>query len=343
MVLTAYHVVSEATEITVEFPDGSEFTGELLGRDLGRDLAMIGISASGLVPTPLANFAELRVGQTLTKLGYGLGQEGPPAATQGIISALHEPNRVNPSQVQTDTAVNAGDSGSPLLTRGGAIAGIVASKLVAVDVEGVGFASALPGGQDLIRRLAEGETICQPAPELHEAATDPLRTYRDNVFAWYVQFPVGFKQQEFDFGRFFWESPLPSSFPKNRYAFPAVVYIYDPILKSEYATAELFFDAWLASFQTLDGLSVSYLIGPHEVCRGEEIAWEAELIVQQPDDPGVAIGTGWVSRERWLAVDSGDTWYLLRAAAWPERFDGLQRELDTLLYTFRFDKEPLLP
>ena len=180
-------------------------------------------------------------------------------------------------------------------------------------------------------------------PELHAAATDPLRTYRDDIFAWYVQFPRGFKQVEFEFGRFFWESPLPSSYPKNRYQFPSIVYIYDPSLKAEFPDAESFFDAGVAHFRAIDGVSVDYLIDPHEVCRGEEIAWEAELIVQNPDDPDVVIGGGWVNRERWLAVDSGDTWYLLRAAAWPERFDGLQPKLDTFLYTFRFDREPLLP
>ena len=346
MVLTAYHVVQGADEITVEFSDGSKESAEMLGRDIGRDLAIVNIPRTGLAVVPFADTDELQVGQTLMKLGYGAGQRGAPAATQGVISALHEPTRISPAQVQTDSAVNAGDSGSPLITRDGRIAGIATSKLVSVQVEGVSFGSLMQDGSALVDRMIGGETVCQPAPTLVAAATDPSRTYRNKDWGWFAQFPASFTPILQDGLNVFYLSGT-YLYPNNRRSrWPVDVIVYNPFLKSTYPTAESLLNTWTSYWRTSEGLTVNTYGGVREVCRGSEIAWELDLtLIKLDSNPGAAAGDGWVERDRLMVVDAGVAWFLLRVAAWPERFEvgRIQAGFDTILYTFRFNQQPLSP
>ncbi len=343
MVLTAYHVVQGAAEITVEFSDGSKESAEMLGRDIGRDLAIVNIPRTGLAAVPFADTDELQIGQTLMKLGYGVGQRGAPAATQGVISALHEPTRISPAQVQTDSAVNAGDSGSPLITSDGRIAGIATSKLVSVQVEGVSFGSLIQDGS-VVERMIGGETVCQPAPALVAAATDSGRTYRNAEWGWFAQLPSSFTPLLEDGVNLFYLSGAYQYPTDRRSRWPVDVIVYNPFLKSTYATAEGLLNAWTNYWRADEGLTVNTYGGVREVCRGSEIAWELDLTLIKPDSIlGAAAGDGWVERDRLLVVDAGVAWFFLRVAAWPERFESRQDQFDTILYTFRFNQKPLSP
>ena len=340
MVLTAYHVVQGADEITVEFPDGSKAPGVMLGRDLGRDLAIVSVERDGLRAVPFADADALSIGQTLIKLGYGAGQQGAPAVTQGIISALLEPTRTDPALVQTDSAVNPGDSGSPLITGGGRIAAIATAKLVAVQIEGVSFGTLMESGDALVHRMIEGETVCQPQPTLTDEATDPEWTYRNNDWGWFAQLPSGYNYYNVDgFAAFYRDGAY--RYPLNvRSRWPVDVIVYNPWLKTSYANAEGLVDAVLGYWASDDGLGYEIYRrgGVREVCRGSEIAWEQDFTLVNPRTVG-----GFTERNRFMVVDGGSLWYLLRVATWPDRFERYQEETDTILYTFRFNRTPLSP
>ena len=309
----------------------------MLGKDIGRDLAVVQIAQTGLTAVPFAPASSLQVGQPVIKLGYGAGQRGLPSATMGVISAIHEPTRMSPASLQVDSAINPGDSGGPLLTRDGDIAAIATAKLVGTAIEGVGYGSIVPDAVT-IAAMIEGDTVCQLAPELVNLETKTV-TYRQNVWGWYVQKPNLYStvndRNAGEYTLFYLGGEY--SYPTNvRSRWPIDIWVYNPYTKGRYPSAESLATAWFASFDG-DFYDIRMIRSLREVCRGDEIAWELDYTL-------VRTRSGeWVERNRIMIVDGGSLWYILRVAAWPERFDFRQNETDTFLYTFRFDRTPLLP
>lgn len=123
-ILTNAHVVKDAEEITVRFPDRSEKVATLVGLDERLDIALLKVDAKGLHPVKIGNSDELEVGQWVLALGSPFGLDY--SATQGIISALGRslPGGSYVPFIQTDAAVNPGNSGGPLLNTSGEVVGI---------------------------------------------------------------------------------------------------------------------------------------------------------------------------------------------------------------------------
>jgi S1-C subfamily serine protease len=134
-IVTNYHVVENAQTIDVNFADGYRAEGQIVGKDLDSDIAVIRIDVppAGLKPLLLGNSAELKVGQTVIAIGNPFGLSG--TMTTGIISALGrtlESMHQTPDGgyyssadlVQTDAAINPGNSGGPLLNLKGEVIGI---------------------------------------------------------------------------------------------------------------------------------------------------------------------------------------------------------------------------
>ncbi len=123
-VVTNAHVVDGATEITVTLPDRREFIAELIGSDESSDIAVLKVNASGLPWLTLGDSNSVKVGQWVLAIGSPFGFEY--TATQGIISAvsrsLPEENYV--PFIQTDVAVNPGNSGGPLFDTNGHVIGV---------------------------------------------------------------------------------------------------------------------------------------------------------------------------------------------------------------------------
>ncbi len=146
-ILTNYHVVEDASKIAVTLPGGTEtYEGELVGSDPDNDIAVLKIDAppEELHPVPLGSSDNLQVGQRVYTLGNPFGLEG--TLTTGIISNL---NRTLPSRtgremksiIQTDAAMNPGNSGGPLLDTSGRIIGMnVAIATRSGQSAGLGFA-----------------------------------------------------------------------------------------------------------------------------------------------------------------------------------------------------------
>ena len=125
LILTNAHVVREAKDVTVKLSDRREFTAKVLGSDPTTDIAVLRIDAKDLPTVRIGDVRNLEVGDPVLAIGapYGLEQ----TATQGIVSAkgrsLPGDNTVVPF-IQTDAAVNPGNSGGPLFDGSGAVVGI---------------------------------------------------------------------------------------------------------------------------------------------------------------------------------------------------------------------------
>ena len=145
-VITNDHVVSGATSIKVALADGSTYTGTVVGTDPSTDLAVVKITApaSKLHPLALGDSSAVKVGDGVVAIGAPFGLEN--TVTAGIVSALHRqiqaPNNFTiQNAIQTDAAINHGNSGGPLLDLQGNVIGVTAQ----IDSEsggndGVGFA-----------------------------------------------------------------------------------------------------------------------------------------------------------------------------------------------------------
>ena len=147
-ILTNAHVVDDSDDITVTFSDGTEEKASVLGLDKSTDLAVLKIGSvpKGVRPVPLGSSSGLVVGQEVVAIGNPYGLER--TATTGIISALERtiesPNGFTiQNTIQTDAAINQGNSGGPLFDRAGRVIGMN-SQIASRDGGNVGLGFAVP-------------------------------------------------------------------------------------------------------------------------------------------------------------------------------------------------------
>ncbi|MGI9649326.1 MAG: S1C family serine protease, partial [Acidimicrobiia bacterium] len=157
-ILTAAHVVGDASTVAVRFADGSNSTGTVLGADDTTDVAVVSIDPE-LVPAVarLALGADLTVGQTAVAVGSPF--ELDQTVTSGIISAVDRiVNKV--SMVQTDAAINPGNSGGPLVDLQGRVLGINdVIFTLSDDNAGVGFAISIDLAKIVADQITAGEPV----------------------------------------------------------------------------------------------------------------------------------------------------------------------------------------
>jgi S1-C subfamily serine protease len=128
-VLTNYHVIKEARELSVTLADGTNFKGEIVGADPENDLAIIKLDPGGkeLRTIPLGSSTDLRVGQKVLAIGNPFALDR--TLTTGIVSGVGRPVRIDSGlvireMIQTDASINPGNSGGPLLNSSGEMIGI---------------------------------------------------------------------------------------------------------------------------------------------------------------------------------------------------------------------------
>jgi serine protease Do len=159
-ILTNNHVVQDATDILVRLTDGREYKAESVGRDPATDVALIKLvnPPKDLPTTVLGDSDALRQGDFVLALGSPFGLRD--TATLGIVSAKHRGREVNPTGtyddfIQTDAAINSGNSGGPLFNLRGEVVGINTAIVSPQLGSGVGFAVPINIAKSILQQLRE--------------------------------------------------------------------------------------------------------------------------------------------------------------------------------------------
>ena len=160
-ILTNQHVVEGASAVTVTLPSGGEHPAIVVAEDAHHDLAVLKIDVAGLPALSLGSVDGLDIGETVVAVGYALDLSGGPTVTSGIISSLDRTINVQGSNgsgtprsytglLQTDAALNHGNSGGPLVTLDGRVIGV---NVAGGDgVENIGFAIPIDTAAPLLKQ-----------------------------------------------------------------------------------------------------------------------------------------------------------------------------------------------
>lgn len=162
-IATNYHVVEGAGTITVKFYNGTAAIAELVGYSEIDDIAVVKIQARGLYTAKIGSSAEVKDAQNVYAVGTPAGEEYAWSVTKGIISFAQREVKIYDDEgilvkkmklIQTDTPVNPGNSGGPLVNSDGEVLGIVTLKL-AGQYENMGFAIPIDGAMVLINNIIQ--------------------------------------------------------------------------------------------------------------------------------------------------------------------------------------------
>ncbi len=158
-VVTNQHVIDGAQEVEVVLNTGSTYKAEIVGQDSKTDVAVLKIEPKAdepLTAAVLGDSTKLEVGELAVVIGNPMGLEYSGSVTAGIISALNRKMTIestNYNLIQTDAAINSGNSGGALINKYGEVVGITSAKLSRTDIEGMCFAIAISEAKPIIDSL----------------------------------------------------------------------------------------------------------------------------------------------------------------------------------------------
>lgn len=162
---SSYYQVSEASKLTVTlFNDDTEYEAKIVGKDEQTDLAVIKIEKSGLSKAEFADSDSIKVGEFAMAVGNPIGMQS--SVTCGIVSAVNR--QVTDSDgkqytlIQTDAAINSGNSGGALVNSEGKVIGINTLKLSGTGIEGMGFAIPINSTTDITSQLIQYSKVKRP-------------------------------------------------------------------------------------------------------------------------------------------------------------------------------------
>ena len=189
-ILTNYHVIENSNSVKVTMYDGTSYDATIVGYDESNDIAVLKIDATGLTPVVLGDSDELNVGDSVVAIGNPLGVELRGTLTDGIVSAINRDvyvDGVTMTLIQTNAALNNGNSGGPLINVYGQVVGINTMKMGSsstTSVEGLGFAIPIASTAYMINDLiaygeVHGEVVIgisvQIAPVILDSGETALR------------------------------------------------------------------------------------------------------------------------------------------------------------------------
>ena len=175
-IMTNNHVIEGASKVSVVLSDGTEYDDvKVVGSDPLNDIAFVKIEgASDLTPAELGNSGRLRIGQRVVAIGNALGQFDN-TVTSGIVSAMGRPLVASSSDgnssesltdlIQTDAAINSGNSGGPLVDLAGRVIGI--NTAVATDANGIGFAIPINATRGVLAEVLENGKVARAYLGVH--------------------------------------------------------------------------------------------------------------------------------------------------------------------------------
>lgn len=186
--VTNYHVIRQALAINVTLTDERELRATLVGEDPVSDLAVLRVDAEDLTPAQFGDSDGVRVGDSVVAIGDPLGVELRGTMTDGIVSAISRDVQVDGrvmNLIQTNAALNSGNSGGPLINRFGQVIGINTMKIGTLadssGVEGLGFAIPSATVKEIVNQLlSQGYVSGRPwlGIEVESFSTFYQRFYR---------------------------------------------------------------------------------------------------------------------------------------------------------------------
>ena len=186
-VLTNYHVISGYDSVTVATYDQETYDAEVIGYDESNDIAVLKIDAERLTPVTMGDSNTLRVGDTVFAIGNPLG-ELTFSLTRGIVSALSRNIQVDSGTsmnlIQTDCAINSGNSGGALFNTRGEVIGITNAKYSAsgysgeAEIDNIGFAIPINSVKRIVTSIIENGYVLKPYIGI---AVSPLSEETSNI------------------------------------------------------------------------------------------------------------------------------------------------------------------
>lgn len=178
-----YFQISEATGIKINlYGDSESYEATVVGTDTYTDLAVLKIEKSGLTPAILGNSSDLKVGEFVMAIGNPLGMDY--SVTSGIVSAIDREVSVDGTTynaIQTDAAINSGNSGGALVNSKGEVVGINTLKLAGSGIEGIGFAIPISSTTSIIDQLIEYKSVKRPYIGIAGSEVDSATAKRYNL------------------------------------------------------------------------------------------------------------------------------------------------------------------
>ncbi|MBO4947791.1 MAG: trypsin-like peptidase domain-containing protein [Peptococcaceae bacterium] len=163
-IITNYHVIEDATSVVVTLSDEQEYEAVIIGADEASDLAVLKIDAGRKLPAAeFGNSSELQIGELVVAIGNPLGYDN--TVTDGIVSGLNRQLSDYTDEmtlIQTNAAINSGNSGGALVNSRGEVIGINSAKLVASNAEGMGFALSIDEVKPLVEQLITQGHVSRP-------------------------------------------------------------------------------------------------------------------------------------------------------------------------------------
>ena len=198
-IVTNCHVVENGLTISVQLSDDRELGAKLVGADAVSDLAVLRVEANNLTPAQFGDSSALRVGDTVVAIGDPLGAKFRGTYTDGIVSGIGRDMDINGrtmTLIQTNAALNSGNSGGPLINCYGQVIGINTMKIGAftdsAGVEGLGFAIPSATVKDVVEQLiSQGYVSGRPTLGLEGETLSSFDQY-------YYRLPAGLYLTEVD-------------------------------------------------------------------------------------------------------------------------------------------------
>jgi len=193
-IMTNHHVIDGGNKWTIITSTDEEIEGTVLGSDEYVDIAVIKVKKKSYMQAVsiLASDKKVNLGDTVFTIGAPVGYEYRGTVTNGIVSGLNRLVEVSVKSslqddyvmevIQTNTAVNPGNSGGPLFNSNGEVVGVISMKLVESSIEGMGFAIPIEYAMSHVSKLEKGEKIERPLLGISMAnITDTYQLFQNRI------------------------------------------------------------------------------------------------------------------------------------------------------------------